>query len=305
MSGIILVPICLALGFFLRRRKVFSEHSTLALNAFVTYVSLPALIFLKIHDMAHSGLVFSQMWLPISMAWIQFGISFLIFWISIKIFKQSTQTSGALLLAIGLGNTSFVGFPMLEALYGKSALATGILVDQPGTFLVLSTLGVLSASIISRRTGEPILRRILYFPPFSAMISGFALASFTMPDILASLLDKLGSTLIPIALVSVGAQLRLDPQRIRARGKILTLGLLAKLILIPAIMAFLYLKIFPYQAQVSEIIITESAMASMVTGGVLASEFGFDAELSSLMVGLGIPISILSAPLWAKGLHFI
>ena len=61
------------------------------------------------------------------------------------------------------------------------------------------------------------------------------------------MLEKLGSTLVPVALVSVGTQLRFQVEHIRKRALLLTLGLLAKLVFMPALMMLLYLKIFPYE----------------------------------------------------------
>jgi predicted permease len=48
------------------------------------------------------------------------------------------------------GNTSFLGFPIIEALYGQEGMKTAILVDQPGTFVVLSTLGIIVATMYSK-----------------------------------------------------------------------------------------------------------------------------------------------------------
>jgi predicted permease len=43
----------------------------------------------------------------------------------------------------------FFWFSIIEALYGEEGLKTAILVDQPGSFVVLSTLGILVATIYS------------------------------------------------------------------------------------------------------------------------------------------------------------
>jgi predicted permease len=63
------------------------------------------------------------------------------------------------------GNTSFLGFPIIEALYGQEGMKTAILVDQPGTFVVLSTLGIIVATMYSK--GEPnsiqIFKKIIFF----------------------------------------------------------------------------------------------------------------------------------------------
>ena len=44
-------------------------------------------------------------------------------------------TTGALAVVGGLGNTSFIGLPMIESFYGASGMPTGILIDQLGTYL--------------------------------------------------------------------------------------------------------------------------------------------------------------------------
>ncbi len=41
-------------------------------------------------------------------------------------------------MCAGFGNTSFVGIPLIQAMYGEEGLKTVMLVDQPG-FVALST----------------------------------------------------------------------------------------------------------------------------------------------------------------------
>ena len=62
----------------------------------------------------------------------------------------------------GLGNTSFVGLPMIETYYGSAYLPIGILIDQLGTYLVLSTLGIAVACVYSESQASPreVARRI-------------------------------------------------------------------------------------------------------------------------------------------------
>jgi predicted permease len=45
----------------------------------------------------------------------------------------------------GLGNTSFVGLPMIESLHGRDGFGLGLLIDQLGSYLVLTTVGVFVA----------------------------------------------------------------------------------------------------------------------------------------------------------------
>jgi predicted permease len=57
----------------------------------------------------------------------------------------------------------FFWVSIIEALYGEEGLKTAILVDQPGSFVVLSTLGILVATIYSSRdNGFQIAKRFFF-----------------------------------------------------------------------------------------------------------------------------------------------
>ena len=149
MTGLLLIVLYMVVGFVLKKSGRFPVKFGQGLNHWVIKVALPALVFLHIHRMASESSIDSDMWIPISMAWIQFIFALICFQIFRRFFSMSVPTAGALFLTIGLGNTSFVGFPLIRALFGESAIPTAVLVDQPGSFLVLSTLGLFSASVLS------------------------------------------------------------------------------------------------------------------------------------------------------------
>ena len=77
---------------------------------------------------------------------------------------------------VGLGNTSFVGVPMIETFYGAHEMSIGILIGQLGTYLVLSTLGIAVAALYSSKaaSGGEILKRITGSPPFIALFVAVA-----------------------------------------------------------------------------------------------------------------------------------
>jgi predicted permease len=47
-----------------------------------------------------------------------------------------------------------------------------------------------------------------------------------------------------------------------------------------------------------DVSIMESAMAPMITGAILASNYGLKPKLSSMMIGIGIPLSLLTVAFW-------
>jgi len=66
---------------------------------------------------------------------------------------------------------------MIETFYGVHDLSTGILIDQLGTYLVLSTAGVTVACLFSSGTAScrEIALRIVTFPPLIALVLAFLL----------------------------------------------------------------------------------------------------------------------------------
>jgi predicted permease len=199
-----------------------------------------------------------------------------------------------------LGNTSFLGFPIIQALYGDEGLKTAIMVDQPGTFVVMATLGLITATIFSKGNANPkqIASKILLFPPFIAFVIACCMNvfKFDFNEHLQSVFQKLGGTVTPVALISVGLQLKVDKES--QHWKFLRLGLLFKLIITPAFFLLLYRIILGGKGLAVDVSILESAMAPMITGAILASNYGLKPKLSSMMVGIGIPLSFATLALW-------
>lgn len=296
MDSIILLFLCLITGVFLQRVKAFPANSYVALNQFVIYISLPALALFYIPNIALN----SKLLYPLGIAWIGFVLSYAFFVTLSKIFGWSRKLTGCLILLGGLGNTSFVGFPVIEALYGKQGLETAIIVDQPGSFMVMATLGIIVAALYSK--GKPdakvVAQKILLFPPFIAFFIAIAmnLLHFQFIENWQSVFHKLGQTVTPIALVAVGLQLRLD-KRSKHFG-FLALGLFFKLMITPAFFYLLYKIILKQEGLSIDVSITEAAMAPMITASVLATNYGLKPKLSSMMIGVGIPLSFVTLGFW-------
>lgn len=301
MGNIILMIVCLLAGMVLRWTGRFPETSPAAFNGYVIHVALPAAALLYLHSIPFE---LNMVMTPL-MPWLLFLLAWGFFALLGKVLRLPRSTVGALILLGGLGNTSFVGLPMIEAYYGKEMLGVGILADQLGTFMTLSTLGVLVASIYS--SGNPSLRdmprKVLFFPPFQALVLALILRPVPFPDWTVTILRKLADTVTPLALVSVGFQLRttsLSGLKLR-----LAAGLGFKLLLAPAFVSLIYLGLLGLRGQTIQVTLFEAAMAPMITAGIVAIDHDLDPPLVTLLLGIGIPLSFATLALWAailKGL---
>src|SRR3712207_9115112 len=97
--------------------------------------------------------------------------------------------------------------------------------SQLSTYMVLSTLGILSAVVYAAGATSPaaVARKVLTFPPFQALLLALLLTPVEYPAPVEGILERLGATLAPLALFSVGYQLRLADLEGRLRA--LSVGL--------------------------------------------------------------------------------
>ena len=309
MDSLFIAAASLLAGILLRWSARLPENADSILAGVVIQFCVPPVAFLAARAMPLTA----EAILPGSMAWIIFTGGFAFFGLAARLLGLSRQTFGCLMLAGGMSNVIFIGLPMIEAFYGRDMAYVAFLCDNPGTSVVLSVPGVLLASHLSRKDGQPggpidgqagggldalrgALRRMLLFPPFQALVLGLLLRPVALPDWVLSGLARIGATLVPMSLLTVGFGLTFRLPG--ARAKPLAVGLAYKLVLAPALVWLVAAKCFGNTGLVAQVTVFEAAMPPMVLGAILATEYGLDAELAALMVGIGTGLSFLTLPLW-------
>jgi predicted permease len=295
VSNLLLLVACLAVGMLLQRSARTPANAHQALNAVILHVSLPAVTLRALH-----GFVFdpNQLW-PVLMPWALFGVGAAAFWSIGRWLRLPRASVGALTLVGGLGNTSFVGLPMIESLHGRDGLGLGLLIDQLGSYLALATIGVFVAAVYAGDAPASrwaMLKKILLFPPLIALALAVALRPVPFAGPLDAALARVGDTLAPLALISVGLQLRLGA--LRGHARLLSIGLAYKLVACPAIVFAVLWLLDAELDMTSRVSMIEAAMPPMIGAGIVAAEARLDAPLVSTMIGVGIPLGLVTATLW-------
>lgn len=263
-----------------------------SLNWWVLNIALPALV-LELIPRVHFE---TQLWfLPVAM-WLVFAGSWLLFGTLGPMLGWSRARIGAVILAAGLGNTALVGFPLMEALRGKEGMALAVITDQLGGLIALAVGAITVAAVYSGGKPEPrvIVKRILYFPAFHAMILGFIVSALGgWPAELNGMFERIGATLTPIALFSIGAQFNLHLDRSRLGATALALSW--KLAVAPLAIYLLGMA-FGIEGLVLAVAVMQAAMAPMVSTAILADQYGLEKDITSMALGAGILISLLTIP---------
>ena len=297
MENFILTIAFLLIGMGLRRLPVFPRETAQVLNLFVIHISLPALILLKVPQLVFSRDVLT----PVIMPWLMLGISAAILLILARLCHWSREITGALLLLVPLGNTSFLGIPMVQAFAGEAGIPYAVLYDQLGSFMALSTYGTVILALYGGGKGEKpqlrlIFKKIVTFPPFLALLLALGLHGYVLPAPVIALFNSLAETLVPLVMIAVGYQLtlRLRPELLQPLG----IGLSIKLVAAP-LLALLGCQLFGIDVSslAVRVAILEAGMPPMISAGALAIIANLAPELTAAMVGVGILLSFVTLPL--------
>jgi hypothetical protein len=88
-------------------------------------------------------------------------------------------------------------------------------------------------------------------------------------------------------------------------GRELAVGLGYKLVAAPVLILILYVWVLGQTDTATKVTIFEAGMGPMISGGIIAMTYGARPNLAATMLGIGVPLSILTRPLWYWLLTFI
>jgi predicted permease len=293
MENFIQIGLFVGLGVLFRGVKAFPEQTAQVLNMFALYVALPAVILLKVPQLHFTG----EMLVPAIVPWVMLTLSAALILVTGMSFRWSRKTTGVLLLVVPIGNTSFMGVPMVNAFFGEAGIPYLIIYDQLGTILIFALYGSVILALYGRE-GElkiaEVARRALLFPPTMALLAGLLLRGWPYPDAVIKVLGTVAGMLTPLVMTAIGflLRIRLSPAVLRPLG----VGLLIKLVAAPLV-AFAGCRMLGLTGLAADVSILEAGMPPMVTAGALAIAAGMVPELAAALVSLGIPLAFVTLPL--------
>jgi predicted permease len=200
------------------------------------------------------------------------------------------------------GNTIFLGFPLIRALYGDEGLLYASMYQLVST-LIMWTLGVVVITHGDGRSWKKSFLRVLN-PNSVATITGFIffLFSLKLPSILVSPLAELGAANTWLSMLYIGAMLVLaDVGGLLGRRSLYIISA-SRLVIVPAMLILLFAAFAAFaglapEKIVTSVIILEASMPCMASVVIMAKELGADDHLAVGNVFVSTIISILTLPL--------
>jgi len=302
VTNFALIPVCIFAGIIISRQRILPADAYKSVNAWVINIALPALSLRYVPEIQWS----TQLLLPI--------IGPLVVWVGAWLFvnlhdakkRIPAKSRTALHVTSGLGNTAFLGFPMIAAFFGESEIHHAVVFDQI-TFVLFSSLGIITILKASSGNTEKLdftyfVEKIFRFPPFVACLVALVFSRFFDFAAVNPFLDKLVTTMSPMALFSIGLQLKFDA--IKQEWKLISAGLIYKLLLAPLLVLLLAF-MFHSTGNLAKISVFEAGMSSHVTASLLTGQHELNPRYCSLVVGMGIAAGFITSAGWYFLLNYL
>ncbi|WP_416900017.1 MAG: AEC family transporter [Minwuia sp.] len=290
-----------AAGYACGAGKVLGEESSAALNGFVYWVALPAMLF-----RAMATVEVAQLWQPDFL--IGFLTPLLAIWlaaiVAARFLFRRTLAEAAIHGMNGVyGNSGYMGIPLAVAAFGEAAAVPAVVATVINTAVVVGiAVGLIEAGSKTGNGGFQvlvnILRRMARNPMLIAPLLGLAWAftGLDLPVPLDSFTGILGSAAGPCALFAIGLFMVGKP---RSEGR-MEVGVMTavKLIGQPAGTALAFFWLLPVDPLWAKVAVLMAALPTGAGSFVLAQAYGIYVLRTSSAILLGTVLSVVTISIY-------
>lgn len=272
------------------------------LGRFLFYVGVPLSIVSFVYRTELSGAVLVA---PL-VAWAAMLFALTLAWGIVKRQAWPSATRGSFLLTAMLGNTGYLGFPVVLLLpqLGPRYLGWALFYDMLGTLFGAYFLGVILAASFSRhrddshRSGRWLLRQVVLNPSLWAFGVGLLLKGWVLPPWVVDGLVAIAWTMITLSLVLMGIRLQQLSAWQTLRRVIMPVGI--KMLVLPLLVG-LGLSAFGLGGAPRLVLTLQAGMPCAFATLVLTETYGLDYELTVSAVGLSSALLLVTLPIWIWG----
>lgn len=285
---------CMLVGFICVRKKVFKQEMNLVFNKLLLNITIPAM-FISAMNVEMSKELVRQGITSIVFGFVYHFICLLIGFVTLKVLKVKGKLKTIWIFALTFSNISFLGFPLIEDVFGSEMLFHATLFNISFNILAFS-LGVY---LLTFGAGEKVsVKNIVVQPAFIGVIIGMII--FVLPGTLPIAVDKMvsmfGAITPPLSMFVVGATLA-STSVVKALLKIeIYIFSFIKLFIVPTVIYFVGNILIDDQELVLAFMMLAATPSAVLTV-ILAKRYNGNELLASEVVFVTTALSVITLPL--------
>lgn len=287
---------CVIVGYGANRLGLMDGELNRGLSALVLKVTAPAMILASVmtgDELPGLG----EVGAVLAVSLISYTLSFALAFLVPKLLRAPAERAGVLRFMIVFGNVGFMGFPVVAAVFGDSAVFYASMFNMPFNLLVY-TVGAL---MVSGGKGDLKLDWKLLASPCvlaSAAALLIALVRIPIPAVVGQSLDLLGQVTTPAALMVIGSTLAQLPLKSVLGGPRVWAAGAVRLVGFPVLLWFI-LRPFVVSELILGIAVVIGGMPVASMGTMMCIQYGGDQKLASQGTFVTTLCSVLTIPLLA------
>lgn len=221
-------------------------------------------------------------------------------WGLARLLTKRVEQRGIVAFALVFGNVGFMGYPVVDAIFGHQAVFYAAVLNVVNTFAIF-TVGTMMITGGEGADSKHFNKKVLYSTPMLAAYLSMlivALGIDNVPGFISQPLTMIGNITVPAALLIIGSSMSQLPLRALLGTRVIYATTLLRLCLLPVGVHFLCLALGfdPYVTYINTVVI---AMPVATYGTILCLKYNRDTTLITEMTFTTTLLSILTIPVVA------
>lgn len=283
-------------GYIFSKLKLITQESVENFTTYIVKIAMPALII--------SGMMISKTPEKLKASAMILFISICIYTLTFfmaKIVPRTLQIHeserGIYEFALMFSNVGFMGFPVIEAIFGKDAVFFTAIYNIPFNVLVY-TIGISMVSTPNKKAKVDI--KAFINPGVLASIIGFMIFLFSieLPEFISGSVTLIGSTTTPISMIVIGAMLSSFPiKEMFTNYKVYVISAI-RIFIWPLVIFF----IFRFALGIEDTILVGvpviiAGMPVATNAALIVQEYGEEPQVASQSIFITTVGSLITIPL--------
>lgn len=286
--------IVIALGYFLNRIGIFDQTLNKKLTTLLLSVTTPAMILNSVLSNQNSASL-NEVAMVFIVAIAVFTILPIVSFVLVKIMRIPVKQQGLYMFMTVFSNIGFMGFPVMQAIFGNEAVFYTAIFNMGFNLLVFS-LGIVMMNYGNENKVELNIKNVLT-PGVIASIIALIIyfTKITFPIVIVNTCSMIGNITTPIAMLLIGSTLANMPIKEVFNDIRIYPYTIVKQVLLP-ILAFPILQFFIQDTYLLGITFIMIAMPVANSAVLFATEYGGDIKLAAKTVFITTLLSVVTIP---------
>lgn len=294
LNKIISLFLIILIGVYGTKKNIINEEINKGLRRILLEITLPLLVINSFSFEFSDG-----MGRNVLIAFI-YSIAFMVLGAIISyifLYPLKGEKKKILHFANVFSNCGFIGFPIINSLYGAEGVVYTSIFNMVFT-IALWTYGVM---IFSDKISKKNIKKVLLNPAIIAVYIGIPMMLFKVkfPSFILDTTKIVGDMTAPISMIIVGSILSKVSIKDVFKEISIYYGALIKLIIIPLVLIIIKIVLKDNSIIINTIIVIQAMPAAAMTS-IFAADFNKEKEYASIVVFITTLLSIITIPIISK-----